>query len=277
MDDQTLQIKSTKDLYVLYEAFSEDDDEDGNPIFLYSSFGYMTDQYVAYFGKSKLRKYDLTAKDIIESLEHVPDEDIYPKTPDSITIATIPIDNKVFFKGPKLNTAFLGTKLLQKLILQEANTMELLARNPHPNIVGYHGCLIKRDRIVGFVLDRYPVTLEERLKYSTEIIDTETCMSKIESAINHLHSLGLAHNDLTPMNIMVDEKDSPFLIDFGSCGPFGATLITAGTPGWIDEDYIVSGAQFDKAALTKIRTWLEKGGKNENPETEYPRTGYPLR
>src|ERR1700760_801044 len=233
MNNQMLKIKSCRDLYVLYEAFSEEEDENGNPEFLYSSFGYMTDEYFAYFGKSKLRKYDLTSKDIIESLKLVPDEEIYPQVPNNITLAAIPVDDKIFLKGPKLNTAFLGTDLLQKLVLQEANTMELLARNPHPNIVGYHGCLIKRGRIVGFLLDRYPMTLEERLRHSTESIDTEVCMSKIESAVNHLHSLGLAHNDLTPMNIMVDKNDSPILIAFGSCGTFGATLITAGTPGWI--------------------------------------------
>jgi hypothetical protein len=50
MGDPALEIKSCRDLYVIYEAFSEDDDEDGNPIFLYSSFGYMTDQY-AHFGR----------------------------------------------------------------------------------------------------------------------------------------------------------------------------------------------------------------------------------
>ncbi|KAI9847003.1 MAG: hypothetical protein M1837_003359 [Sclerophora amabilis] len=270
MGDQALKLESRRDLYVLYEAFSEDDDEEGNPIFLFSSFGYMTDDHVAYFGQSKLRKYDLTPKDIIESLELVPDEDIYPQAPNGITITTTPIDSTIFFKGPKLNTSFLGTNLLQELLLQEANTLELLKRNPHANIVGYHGCVIKRGRIVGFVLDRLPMTLEERLRNSPEKIDIEACMRKIVSAVDHLHSLGLAHNDLTPHNIMVDKSDSPVLIDFGSCGPFGATLITAGTPGWIDEDYVVSGPQFDRVALVKIRAWLERGGTNDNSGTEYP-------
>ena len=201
MGDQALNIKSRRELCVLYEAFSEDDDEGGIPIFLYSSFGHMTD------------------------------EDVYPLAPNDITVVAMQMDSKPFFKGPKLNTAFLGTKLLQKLILQEAKTLELLVRNLHPNIVGYHGSLIKRGRIVGFALDQYPMTLEQRLKQKVEDFDIETNMGKIVSAVNHLHSLWLAHNDLTPMNVMVDKNDSPILINFSSCGPFGATLITAGTPG----------------------------------------------
>ncbi|KAI9746994.1 MAG: hypothetical protein M4579_007544, partial [Chaenotheca gracillima] len=204
------------------------------------------------------------------SLELVPDEDIYPQPPNGVTVTTTPMDSAVYFKGPKLNTAFLGTNLLQKLVLQEANTLELLARHPHPNIVGYHGCVIKRGRIVGFVLDRLPMTLEDRLRDSPGDIDIESCMTKIASAVDHLHSLGLAHNDLTPHNIMVAKDDSPVLIDFGSCGPFGATLITAGTPGWIDEDYVVSGPQFDRLALIKIRAWLEKGEVYDISATGYP-------
>lgn len=44
---EELPLYSARDLSPRYEAFSEDDDEDGNPIFLYSSFGYISDEYVA--------------------------------------------------------------------------------------------------------------------------------------------------------------------------------------------------------------------------------------
>jgi tRNA A-37 threonylcarbamoyl transferase component Bud32 len=66
--------------------------------------------------------------------------------------------------------------------------------------------MIKRGRIVGIILDRHPMTLEQRLKYDMRLrpLDVETCMSKITSAVKHMHALELAHNDLTPMNIMVD-------------------------------------------------------------------------
>ncbi|RMZ73496.1 kinase-like domain [Pyrenophora seminiperda CCB06] len=257
-----LPIESVRNVSPLYEAFTEEDDEHGNPIFSYSSYGYISDDFTAYFGQSNLRKYDLTSKEIKESLELLPDDDVYPKAPWNITTFTLPINDKLFSKGPKLHEAFVGTGLLPKLILQEVKILELLRNNPHPNIIRYHGCLIKRGRIVGMVLDRYPMTLEQRLKDGTRHLDVETCMRKVTSAVDHIHALELAHNDLTPMNIMVDDHDTPFIIDFGSCERSGYKLITAGTPGWIDEDFTHSAQNHDVFALGKLRTWLETQGRD---------------
>jgi serine/threonine protein kinase len=200
-------------------------------------------------------------------LELLPDEDVYPVAPIDITPSTIPIDSKVFLKGPKLHTSFVGTGLLPKLILQEVRILERLQHDPHPNIVRYHGCLIKRDRIVGIALDRHPMTLEQRLKDGMRQLDSEALMGKITSAVRHIHTLALAHNDLMPMNIVVDENDTPFIIDFGSCQPFGYELITAGTPGWINEDFTLSAQDHDEFALDKLRTWLNlQGQDNARPE-----------
>ncbi|KAF1965722.1 serine/threonine-protein kinase-like protein [Bimuria novae-zelandiae CBS 107.79] len=262
MVNEELLVFSARDLSPRYEAFSEDDDEHGNPIFLYSSFGYITDEYIAYFGRSNIRKCDLNQKDIRESLKRLPDEDVYPKAPPNITVVSTPIDDdNLFLKRPKLHLDFLGTGLLPKLMLQEAETMELLRRHPHPHIVRYHGCLIKRGRIVSLVLDRLPDTLQHRLEKSAQHFNVENCIRKLTSAVYHLHSLGLAHNDLTPLNIMVNKYDDPVIIDYGSCQPFGSTLITAGTPGWIDEDFTISAEQHDRSALDKIQRWLEERSK----------------
>ena len=212
-----LRIESVRDISPLYEAFSEEDDEHGNPIFLYSSYGYIGDDFTAYIRRSKLRKYDLTSKNIKESLQLLPDEDVYPEAPRSITTYTAPIDNSVFLKDPKLHTAFIGTGLLSKLILQEVEILELLQHNPHPNIIRYHGCLTRRGRIVDIVFDRHPLTLEQRLRDVTRPLDVETCIRKITPGVSHMHALKIVHNDLTPMNIMVDDYDTPIIIDFGSC------------------------------------------------------------
>jgi serine/threonine protein kinase len=252
-----LRIESARDLSPLYEAFSDEDDEDGSPIFLYSSFGFVSDEYIAYFGQSELRKYDLTSKEIKQSLRRLPDEDVYPQAPSGITTFAKPISNDVFLKGPKLHTAFIGTGLLPRLLLQEARILEHLLDKPHPNIICYRGCLIKRGRIVGIVLDRHPMTLTRRLEDGMQGFNVKNCMREITSAINYLHSLGLAHNDLTPMNVMVNKEDISIVVDFGSCQPFGCELITAGTPGWIDEDFTHSAKHHDLGALRKLQTWLE--------------------
>ncbi|KAF2842101.1 serine/threonine-protein kinase-like protein [Patellaria atrata CBS 101060] len=257
MTAQALPIKSTRDLWPLSEVYTEEDDEDGNPKFLFSTFGFITEDHVAYFGESKLRKFQLTQKDIIEALKLLPDEDVYPVAPPNITVFSTPLNSSVFMKGPGLNTVFTGTGVLPKLILQEVEIMELLTRNPHPHIVRYHGCLIRRSRIVGLVFDRYPDTLWHRLEKGAQGFNIEDCMSKITSAVHHLHSLGLAHNDLMPSNIMVDGDDIPVVIDYGSCQPFGNLLISTGTPGWVDEYFTHSAQKNDEIALGKIRIWLE--------------------
>ncbi|KAF2755135.1 serine/threonine-protein kinase-like protein [Pseudovirgaria hyperparasitica] len=259
MITEKLPLYSARDLSPRYEAFSEEDDEDGNPVFLYSSFGYFSNEFIAYFGRSNSRKRDLNQEIIRESLQRLPDEDVYPMAPSNITVALspTPINETLFLKRPKLHLDFLGTGLLPKLMLQEAETMELLLQNPHPNIIRYHGCLIKRGRIVGLVLDRLPDTLQHRLEKNTQHFNVENCIHKIRSAIYHLHSLGRAHNDLTPMNIMIDERDDPIIIDYGSCQPFGNELITAGTPGWIDEEFTISAQKHDQIALEKIQQWME--------------------
>lgn len=132
MAQQTLPVLSVRDLNPLYEGFSDEDDEHGNPVFLYSSFGYVTNDYTAYFGQSTLRKYELTSRDIRDSLKLLPDEEVYPQAPSNLTIVLIEDEGKLFIKGPKLNTAFIGTKELPKLLLQEAETLELIAHHPHP-------------------------------------------------------------------------------------------------------------------------------------------------
>lgn len=255
MDDGLPQGIAVQDLRPLYEAFSEEDDEHGNPVFLYSSFGYVTSEFFAYFGQSDLSKRHLAPNDIRECLKPLPDDDVYPKAPSHVTCMTGPVHDGLFLKGPMLNTAFLGTGLLPELTLAEVNTLELLRENPHPNIIRYHGCLIKRDRIVGIVFDRHPRTLFQRLEHRRHF-DIDICMSSITSAVKHLHSLGLAHNDLNPSNIMVDEFDTAVVIDLGSCQPFGNDLITAGSRGWIDEEFVTSARKHDEAALGKIHAWL---------------------
>ncbi|WPB03941.1 uncharacterized protein RHO25_008585 [Cercospora beticola] len=85
--------------------------------------------------------------------------------------------------------------------------MELLLRKTHPNIIRYHGCLAKRGRMVELVLDRYDTTLKQRLDRSMiRNLESDNFVEHIESALEHLHGFGLAHNDLNPMTIMVDER-----------------------------------------------------------------------
>jgi serine/threonine protein kinase len=60
------------------------------------------------------------------------------------------------------------------------------------------------------------------LKNKIGSIDKGPFMQALKLAIQHVHSLGLAHNDINPANIIV--KDGmPVLIDFGSARRIGSS------------------------------------------------------
>ncbi|KAF2220213.1 serine/threonine-protein kinase-like protein [Elsinoe ampelina] len=249
---------TARDLRPLYEAFSEEDDENGNPIFLFSSFGYITHNYEAYFGQCNLRKQQLCSEDISRSLELLSDDDVYPSAPMDITTITDLASDGLYLKGPMLNVAFKNTGLLPKLTLNEVRILEVLQSCPHGNIVPYYGCVIRRDRIVCLAFKRLSETLYQRMGVANRPFDVDKCMDSVTSVVRHLHSLNLAHNDLNPANIMVDDDDKVYVIDFGSCREVGQQLITAGTRGWIDEDFTTSHPQHDMIALDKIHGWLKQ-------------------
>ncbi|KAF2815026.1 uncharacterized protein BDZ99DRAFT_357768, partial [Mytilinidion resinicola] len=220
---------------------------------VFSAFGYHD---YAYFGEASVYGQDLTCEVLQNALERVPDEDVFPEAPSQITVASSPAEEDVYIKRPKKNSG-----LVAKLFLGETETFEDLLRKPrHKIIVRYHGCIVKRNRITGIVLDRYSKTLEARLEEGADGFNKRLCMDAIVSAVEYLHSLGYAHNDLNPNNVMIAEDDSPIIIDFDSCKRFGEALISGGTWGWIDldEDYETSQRRHDEFALTKMWNWLEE-------------------
>lgn len=268
MENETQLVSSVRDLRPLTEWYSIQDD--GQHKLSRTTFCFVTNNYCAYFGQATVGKWKLTTKMVNECLQRVPDEDIYPIAPPHIKVASAATEDnsKFFIKGPKLSRydELRGTGIASKLLLHEAETLEQLAHHgQHPNIIRYHGCIVKRGRIVGIVLDRHTETLQQRLEGDVEnfgtddgneIFDKDLCIRKIESAAKHIHSLGLAHNDLNPSNIMLKHEE-PIIIDFGSCQPFGKALVSAGTPGWVDIDGCnTSALRNDEIALDRIRTWL---------------------
>ncbi|TAQ86248.1 hypothetical protein B7494_g5414 [Chlorociboria aeruginascens] len=116
-----------------------------------------------------------------------------------------------------------GSNYIPKALLEETLVMEQISKLYHPNIVGYYGF---------------------------KFVET------LESAVDYLHSLGLAHNDINPDNIMI--KDGmPVLIDFGSAQPFGKRLQSLGTEGWYEELFFTSEKKHDTYSLWKLREWLQ--------------------
>ncbi|CRG83348.1 hypothetical protein PISL3812_00699 [Talaromyces islandicus] len=115
-------------------------------------------------------------------------------------------------------------KQLYTSLIAEAQVLEDLSQHPHPNLIGYHGCRVVRDHITGLVLDKHPHDLQTCIRNGNMALDKTQFMDALESVIQHLHSLGWAHNDLTPANILVSESGAPILIDFGGCQKLGTKL-----------------------------------------------------
>lgn len=223
------------------------------------TFTYFDDRDFTWFGQvSGIRKQCLTINDIRANLKRIPDEMIYPIATPLITVFMDGDLAKFFVKRPQalcLDDEE-EAKLLPRILIEEAEILQLILRNPHPNIIRYYGCSVKRGRVTGIVLERHNVILQHRYEDDKRAFDIDSCIKGIRAGVRHLHSLGLAHNDLNPSNIALDAGDRPIILDFGSCKRFGEQLLSAGTPGWIDESYHTSAAEHDEIAIDKLEAWL---------------------
>ncbi|KAF5027090.1 hypothetical protein F66182_802 [Fusarium sp. NRRL 66182] len=250
-------VTSLQDLTII-EAW---DTEANKP--RYVTFYLVTPDEEVFFGQSTKNKMELSFAEFTSALQLVKDEEIYPELPNDLVLKIAPDNldnNSVYIKRPGLNNyeTLKGTDFIQKELLAETLTMEHISQTPHPNIVRYHGCRVKRGRITSIVLEKLDHTLQQ---YSTtpdfEQLDKPKFLEALESAVDYIHSLGLAHNDINPYNIMV--KDGmPVLIDFGSCRAVGERLQSLGTSGWYEELFFTSEKKHDTYSLTKLREWIQK-------------------
>lgn len=230
------EITSWKELLWVYEVF-DDETED----FKYTQIAKVDDDKIFYCEINK-SKADITFQEITASLARIPDDEILPPWPQASIATKAPqeLAPGIFIKRPQVKQYdnFLKDKVMHLLrdgLVEEAEVMEMLRSQPHPNIVGYHGCRVRRGYITGLVLDRHPCNLNGFLKSGQIVQDKELFMESLRSAIHHLHTLGWAHNDLNPSNVLVAEDGRPILIDFGSSRRIGEKLSTSrGTKGWID-------------------------------------------
>lgn len=186
-------------------------------------------------------------------LKRIPDHVIHPLAPEGVAALQHddPTLKDFFIKRPKLvcldNEE--ETRLLPRMLLQEVDILEKLKRDHHPNLVLYHGCVIKEGRILGIALKHCGVILQYRFEDDPRALNVG---DDIRAGIDHLHALGLAHNDINPTKIAFDVEDRPIILDFWSCRRFRELLVSGGTPSWTNKDYSTSDRQQDQVALKKL-------------------------
>ncbi len=250
-------VSSLRDLTII-EAFDPGASESK-----YVTFYLVTPDDELYFGQLFKKKKDISLAEYSAALKYVPDSEIYPEVPQNATLTIAPdgLDDKsAFIKRPGLNSyeSMKGSDWVPKGLLEETLIMEKISKTPHPNIIGYLGCRVHRGRITSLFLELLDQTLMQYIyQPGFADLDKNEFVAALESSVDHLHSLGLAHNDINPSNIMV-RHGMPVLIDFGSCQPFGQRLQSLGSPGWYEEISFTSEKKHDTYALKKLREWLEK-------------------
>lgn len=151
-------------------------------------------------------------------------------------------------------------------MLQEATTWKTLIHSLHPNIVKYHGCRVQDGRITGLFFTKYHDTLASIVNpghsgkrhfdaSKRPLKDVKSCLEGIEDGLKHLHSLGLAYNNVNPADIMfaTEDDETPIIIDFGSCRTIGSSLQDVRrTPEWYDPNVLTSLPSNDTDALNEF-------------------------
>lgn len=160
-------------------------------------------------------------------------------------------------------------------VLQEVQACEIFRTRPHPNIAEYVGCEVDNGRISGICFKQYTQSLHQRLNprhlnkrefARNSRLDAGWCRNIIEGikkGLDHIHALDLVHNDLNPSNVMLDERDTPIIIDFGSCRSNGESIEDVGrTYEWFDDGIHTVSPNNDLDALAEMEAWMF--GKSDN-------------
>lgn len=185
---------------------------------------------------------------------------------------------KVFFGG-----AFLGSHGHKRFERES----EILARLQHPNIVGIIDCgrtedgslFLVTDFIDGTNLDDYVKSLGKDHRAIISIFIT------IARAVDEAHKQGVVHRDLNPMNVVVDRRGDPHVLDFGmarllpdfdgKAEGVGRTILTrtgysVGSLPWSSPEQFIGrhesvDARSDIYALG-VMLFLALAGKSPSPE-----------
>ncbi len=219
-----------------------------------------------YYAKAYSRSRSIGTE--IDGLEihKIPAEDIWPVAEPKFTRAPNPLPGNAYVKRPKL--VHYGENPSEpldysRLILDEVEVCETLRKHPHPNIAQYLGCVVEDNRVKGLGFVKYDITLSQMLKNGIPFKRSH-CLNGIKAGMEHLHRLGLIHNDLNPSNIMMS-GDVPVIIDFDSCKREGNKLGSkAGTDGWALDGTNYARRENDLYGFTKIRDALMVEGQTVN-------------
>lgn len=188
----------------------------------------------------------------ILKINRIPTEYLWPIYSKNLTLTSDPLSVDSYIKHPCIIQYMQdNTNRIPDLFIAEAHIYEILKNHPHPNITQYFDCIARKDRIVDLCFAKYHITLEDRLKANLPV--SRDILEDIERGFNHLHNLGLIHNDINPSNIMFKANDhTSIIIDFDSCGRAGDKLMKTGIMDWNDDNFDFANIRNDYYELKRI-------------------------
>ena len=213
-------------------------------------------------------QWDFTLPLSIDHWRDVVTKDRGPEVQPGWTV--IPVNMFIKKPDPK-RMAWFSQSRLEYSIRREVEACEMLRQKPHPNIASYYGCTVANNRVKGLCFERYDTDLHTKANpkcfskrsftktdrpYVTE--EVRRAMDGLKSAVAHMHSLGLVHNDIKPTNIMFKGGEM-ILIDFGSCRRIGEDLresYCGRTDAWYDDTVTTALPKNDWDAVKELETWL---------------------
>lgn len=83
-----------------------------------------------------------------------------------------------------------ATGSVARTFKREIETMEILAKTPHPNILMYYVCITEGDYVSGICLERRTVELYERIRQSKKL-HIEKVIDQVHSVLHHPHGICL--------------------------------------------------------------------------------------
>lgn len=196
----------------------------------------------------------------------IPFENLWPQPARRGFLAPNPIPDWTEIKWPRLLDFENGyqldrdTDVPRKQLQREFHVSEDVRKDPHPNLMAYHGCIMHGDMVTGLCYTMYEESLADRmLRYHDEPLDVEKCLEGILRGMCHLHGIGYLHNSLHPHHIMMEPDDTPVIVNFAACTKEGQDLDIRICPRLLQgrgyRIYRATKAN-DFGNLTKIREWM---------------------
>ncbi|RMY84545.1 hypothetical protein D0864_07529 [Hortaea werneckii] len=243
-----------------------------SPRFMYTSVSAFVDGN-AYTGKIQSFPEDVEDEELLACLQPVPPECIHPNFPEGFTVAPEYEASKHYLKAPSFTYALAqpGVTKVAESVLNEAKMMELLKKHPHENLAQYYGCVVAEGRIKQLCLQRYDCNLMQWMHKHHDKPpqrEVEAVLDDIEAGIEHLHSLGFAHNDLNPENICIDQHNRAVLVDFDCCIPLGEVMPKGESVVFDEErDAMISDRGNDFHGMDDIADFLLGGSTTRDAAT----------